>query len=222
MCLTFVCCAHSGNAEINTLPVRTLYALYTHFNKHFEISKCHFGIQKWHFDVFKRSLVISCRIRAWLGLVHTFQATNGFLLRTLGTKSTDLACTHFVRTLYALYTHFHLLLQHLQIAYEYKLMLCQLEALESSILVHLLLLETALHTGSRGGIARVLKYRKHIGCSWRDVDKAFLHMPCNVCWLNEGSTVNVVWNCVLCGVDGVSVAESMVFSCQMGWQMENP
>jgi len=34
------------HAEINTLPVRTLYALYTHFNRHFEISKCHFGIQK--------------------------------------------------------------------------------------------------------------------------------------------------------------------------------
>ena len=88
--------------KAQTWPVRTLYALYTHFNRHFEISKCHFGIQKWHFDVFKRSWVISCRIRAWLGLVHTFQATNGFLLRTLGTKSTDLACTHFVRTLYAL------------------------------------------------------------------------------------------------------------------------
>ena len=54
------------------------------------------------FKALKMSLAISCRIHAWLGLVHTFQATNGFLLRTLGTKSTDLACTHFVRTLYAL------------------------------------------------------------------------------------------------------------------------
>ena len=60
----------------------------------------------WCFQA--RSLVTPCRIRALLGLVHTFQATNGngFLLRTLGTKSTDLACTHFVRTIYALYTHF--------------------------------------------------------------------------------------------------------------------
>ena len=31
MCSTFVCCAHSGHAEFNTLPVRTLNALYTHF-----------------------------------------------------------------------------------------------------------------------------------------------------------------------------------------------
>ena len=112
MCSTFVCCAHSGHAEINTLPVRTLYALNTHFIRtltgtHFEISKCHFGTQKWHFDVFKRSLVISCRIRAWLGLVHTFQATNGFLLRThFGNQKHRLGlyalCTHFIRTLYSL------------------------------------------------------------------------------------------------------------------------
>ena len=66
--------------------------------------------------LFKRSLVISCHIRAWLGLVHTFQATNGFLLRTLGTKSTDLACTHFVRTLYALYTHFQRHFEKLKVA----------------------------------------------------------------------------------------------------------